>query len=98
MTSDMIERAANAIALKVGGKPLSDSEYYTDAHREWYRQAARAAFETLREPTEEMVNAGLATKVRASKTMGDVLEYDNEDGALELVFPAMIDAVLTTAK
>lgn len=57
MTESMIEQVAEAMAKQVGGRPLSDNDYYTDAHREWYRKAARAAIEAMREPTAEMLAA-----------------------------------------
>lgn len=55
---------------------------------------ARAAIEAMREPTEEMVRAGLTS---LAVTAAGLPEFEPKDEA-ELCFSAMIDAALTGGK
>jgi hypothetical protein len=71
MSENMIERVAKAMRAESGGKPFS------------WENAARAAIEALRQPTEEMIEAG-----------DMVLDSEYFSGEPVDVWRAMIDATL----
>lgn len=94
MSESMIERVAEAMARQVGGKPLSDNEYYTDAHREWYRKAARAAIEAMREPTEAQINAACAARIPLYPAWEGEKPQPTAGEVISVSYRAMIDAAL----
>lgn len=52
----MVERVAREICKNAG--------HVTDRHWQHYTNAARAAIEAMREPTEEMIDAGIEAKMK----------------------------------
>lgn len=92
--SEMVERVAQAIALASNGGTWDD--WYNDEQREFHRKRARAAIEAMREPTEDMWKAGLATGHVGG--IGDNGGLEPNDFDPEEVWPAMIDAALADTK
>ena len=92
MTQTMLEKitqamfdAIEATAFDSDGVALQGGRIYFNGDFDAYA-VARAALQALREPTEEMVNAGAAMHVFGGAYVG-------ETGA-EAAFSAMIDAAL----
>lgn len=79
--SDMITRVAKAICV-ASGHPW---EFAGSGYRETCIDFARAALDAMREPTPEMVSAG----------MGEVPEDGSEYEDVEDAWRAMIDAALS---
>jgi len=76
--NEMIERVAKAI---------KDSDSYQDYKD--YKGYARAAIEAMREPTEEMIEAGGGV---ISEWNGDMTPAT--EAAAQIAWPAMIDEAL----
>lgn len=77
--NEMIERVARAICLADTGLPEGET---ADA-REWYRCAARAAIEAMREPTDAMLAEG-----------GVAMSFASHPSDANRSWRAMIDAAL----
>lgn len=65
-----------------------DEPFFVDKPIPWVMNAARAAVAALREPTPEMIEAGMET----GQFENDV--FTVSDSAAKFVFQAMIDAAL----
>lgn len=96
----MIERVARAIA---GADPeqqgqIDDSEmgeYFWEKYREHYLPLARAAIEAMREPTPDMISAGIKREV--AWEYGERGDWDDESGPhvpSHAAYQSMIDAAL----
>ena len=86
---DMVERVARAICLAHAidsGYSRGCAEASVDVEWKAWVVEARAAIAAMREPTEEMVDAGW-------QTSDDVVWM-----ALKEAWPAMIDAALTSSE
>lgn len=82
----MIERVARALAECDGLTICSDASYRMSS----YGIRAKAAIKAMREPTEEMVDAGI--------WKDDELEWLPQYRAMPQIFTAMIDAALGDIK
>jgi len=80
--SEMIERVARAIFRADYPEEGEGSEIAWEKRAHWYSEAARAAIEAMREPTEEMSEAG------------NVPTYQWVDNTADDVWSRMIDAAL----
>lgn len=87
--NEMIERAAQAIYEKCGGKLLfgisARVPEWSEINHDFkgiFRAQARAAIEAMRPPTETMIDAG--------KSLGDDYHYDSP----AKTWPTMIEAAL----
>lgn len=95
---EMIERVAKALKA-VPIRDLTDPGGELDQLR--LREAARAAIEAMREPTEAMKDAGYEALLEDNwpevwPKDQDGAEYVTEYIEMMLVWPAMIDAALST--
>ena len=89
----MVERVARAICPVFNGLPDNDYDAGMADHRgktrdDW-RKFARAAIAAMREPTEEMIDAAMATIKEPSPSWRAVKRL-----ALRQQFPVMIDEAL----
>jgi len=99
---DMVERVARAMAPMFAeansywcnGTEWPDCPPATCQCRKMAFEAARAAIAAMREPTEEMVRAGLTS---LAVTAFGMPEFEPRDEA-ELCFTSMIDAALTSSE
>jgi len=93
---DMVERVARALAefAPTPGFDAAQRQAWIDEYWTGYEDEARAAIAAMREPTEEMVRAGIGALAVADYGMP---EYGPEDAA-EMTFSAMIDAALTSSE
>lgn len=98
--SEMIERVARAICVAMGHDPDGpSSDVYVegdpDAGTSWagYRNAARAAIEAMREPTDEMSYAGFQVNKWVNR---DKISVGRVSIAPELAWQAMINTALSS--
>jgi len=101
MTDNMIERVARALCrvnnlesrARAGINVMYDSDWLQYENASWknHENEARAAVDAMREPTEEMVTAGLAKVDEPSYmvTRGYIADHD-----LRIGWRAMIAAAL----
>lgn len=108
MSDNMVERVARALYARelerarhceavlsqARGAPIKDTmEPFEDCKEAWLGDA-RAAIEAMREPTPEMIDAGLAvTPWEECRTGGS----RKSDTTARLIWPAMITAALAPA-
>lgn len=104
MSETMVERVARAIAEASGA--LWEAEDHEG--RALFRRDARAAIEAMREPTDEMVIAGLEAgarhnkpyeeKIRVTRSSGEfaaALVAVSSGGLYSTSYQAMVDAALS---
>lgn len=75
----MLEKVAEAISISFREEGYIENESDPDEWKEFLR-AAKAAISAMREPTEEMLEAGF--------------QSTSYDGAIEVAYPKMINAAL----
>jgi hypothetical protein len=68
--SEMVDRIARAIAEAGNGGVWTDEQWYKEYQRDIHRIRARAAIKAMREPTDEMVHAGLLAGCRVNSIEG----------------------------
>jgi len=83
--SEMIERVAEALCKADARRPLS---VVSINWQDYYRHQAETALKAMREPTEEMVTAGLYAE-------GHVPEDEANRATQAMAYTAMIDAALS---
>lgn len=84
----MLERVAMALEAKIGGSDFTS-----------YEDAARAAIEAMREPTEHMLDIGACYEDPGERYAGDVeLGIRGEGDTARDVYVNMIDAALSEEK
>lgn len=102
----MIEKVARAIrAADMAHAGVDDWPAWESANGEWkdvYRLRARAAIEAMREPTEEMIDAGIEAKMK----LYERLEAEGKNTRIIVVanhpagtiYEAMIDKALESGE
>jgi hypothetical protein len=91
---DMVEKVELALRRHIKCDATGLSPAVASVFLIGFEEAARAAIAAMREPTEEMVRAGVGALSVADYGLP---EYGPEDAA-EMTFSAMIDAALTSSE
>lgn len=75
--SEMIERVARALWSKAKEEPIQRNvgvSFENDPLKPWWIDQARAALKVIRDPTDEMHQAGLETTGMPDQTFRDMID------------------------